>query len=194
MAYTALETASIIPDVQTLVDAGITAVGLYARNDRAPFEMVQRLLGAGIKLWTVYEQGFPTSLESYAWGAMQAKADCQRLLGWMKMQGQPAGTYAGPAIDFDAPASAPIQEYLVTFHDALKQEGYLHMPYGGWTALDWALKNGYAHGSWLSGSTGWSGYDEGKDAADIVQVNAPNGVLGLSGDWNVIRNSSVLWG
>lgn len=189
--YTAFETESVIADYQAVLNAGYTAVGVYARPDRCPFEMAQGLIAAGIKLWSVFEEGEPTSAEYFT--AEQGAADAAKAVDWARMVGMPAGSIIFTAVDCDVSPS-DVEDYLIAFHDAVKAEGFLMGVYGGGAVLAWAKNAGYAHATWLSGSTGWTGYHEFAGKCDILQVNSPNGVMGYSADYDIVRNPGVLWG
>lgn len=196
-SFSAFETDQVITDYEAVINAGFVAVGVYARDGRCPFVMSQGLIAAGVKLWTVWEKGDPTSPAYFT--TDQASADAQGLIEWMSEHGQPKGSYAGPAVDYDADPS-DVHLYLATFHNLLKAAGYLHMPYGSGNVLAWCMNNGYAHVTpggkcgWLSGSKGWGGYDDFVGKAAIVQVLADSvEPLGLSGDYNIVNDPTVLW-
>ena len=189
--YTAFETLSVITDYQAVLNAGYTAVGVYARPDRCPFEMAQGLLGVGIKLWTVFEEGQPTSPEYFT--VDQAHSDAAKTIAWARMVGMPAASTIFAAVDYDAQPS-DVEGYLTAFHEAVKAEGFLMGVYGsGWICTYFA-NAGFAHATWLSGSTGWTGYSAFTGKCDILQVISPKGVLGYSADYDIIRNPGVLWG
>jgi hypothetical protein len=188
--FTAFETEDIITDYQAMADAGYTAVGVYMRDDRCPFEMSQGLIAAGVKLWCVYEEGEPVS-DAYGWNSANGGNDAARALAWAREHGVPLGKPIFAAVDYDA-AWDIVAPYLVAFHNTLKSQGFLMGVYGSGSVCSWARDAGYAHYTWIAQSTGWGGYEDWLGEADIVQWMQP-APFGLSGDMNTVRNPAVLW-
>jgi Domain of unknown function (DUF1906) len=191
--YTAFDTANhITPNTaEELVAKGYRAVGLYGRADRSPFDLVQGILKAGLKIWTIQEHGNPTQASYFS--EDQAKADAEAFLSWASMVGQPKGTGVFPTADYDSNPN-DILPYARVFHDIIKAEGFLMGIYANGVTCK-ALKDaGLAHWDWLTQSTGFEGYEMWKPHTSIIQE--PSGtVLGLDVDFNVIQTTdlSFLW-
>ena len=187
--YEAFDTAEVITDPEQIINAGYTAVGVYAREDRCPFAMSQGLIAAGVKLWTIWEKGNPTSVDYFT--QQQAREDTDLFLAWAKMTGQPQGSPVFACVDFDADWAA-VKDYIYLFHDAVKAEGFLFGVYGSGGVCQAFKEAGYAHYTWLAQSTGWQNYQEWAPHADIRQ--GPSGTaLGYNVDFDVVVNPAVLW-
>ena len=193
--YEAFDTSTpLIGKVNEIQAAGISAIGVYARSDRTPFLEVQELVanGTGIKLWTISEHGYPTEPRYFT--QAQARADAAATLAWCKMVGQPEGTSISPAADYDC-AVDDVWDYFVIFHEVIKEQGFLMMPYGNGALLK-ALKDaGYAHWTFLAQSTGWDQYVPFEPFADILQ-GPTSKFVGVQGDGCIVRESAAgaLWG
>src|SRR4051812_35351567 len=85
-----------------IVAAGMGAVGLYLRPDRASLAMVQGLHKANLKCFSVYEKGFPTTGSYFT--AAQGTGDAKKAVLFAAKIGQPKGKEIFFAVDFDAEA------------------------------------------------------------------------------------------
>lgn len=193
MSYTAFDTANHISltTVKQLVAKGYKAIGLYGRADRSPFEQIQNITKAGLRIWTIAERGNPT-VKTY-FSEDQAKADADAVLKWASMVGQPKGTGIFPTADYDSNPK-DILPYARVFHDLIKAEGFLMGIYANGVTCKALKEAGLAHWDWVTQSRGFEGYEMWKDKTSILQE--PSGtVLDLAVDFNIIQTTdlSFLW-
>jgi hypothetical protein len=177
-------------DIQAL---GYGAVGLYLRFDRTSVAMVEGLHSVGIKVFSIYELGYPTKMSYFTatQGTHDGLAACQTA----KVLGQPQGTSIFAAFDYDPTVqdiNGPLKDYMAAFRTQCQKFGYLASAYGSGLLLQAYTNLGICHHSFLAGSTGWSGYENFKDKASILQ-GASASVLGMDVDLDEVRDLSVLW-
>lgn len=176
-----------------LKNLGVQAVGCYLRGDRITKDIVDRLHSVGIKMFSVFERGYPDHVGYFS--QQQATIDAGRALAIAEAIGQPEGSSIAAAYDYDATAtdiSGPLYAYQVKFRQIVKDHGYLAACYGSGLLCRRFVEGGIAHWEWLSGSHGWAGYDDYKDHAAVLQgANAT--VLGCDVDWDEVRDPAILW-
>lgn len=176
-----------------LVDAGIEAVGLYLRRDRCSKPMVDGLALAGIKRFSVYEKGFPTTPGYFT--VAQGRVDALNALEVAEQIGQPAGSQIFMAVDFDASLNqigGPIEDYFAVAQKEIKAAGYLCSVYGSGMVCARLVKEGLAHSGWLAQSKGWAGYSGFLAKAAIVQ-GPETTLLGMDVDTDQVMDASVTW-
>lgn len=173
-----------------LLDAGIEAVGLYLRQDRCSKAMVDGLALVGIKRFSAFERGFPTSTGYFT--LAQAADDAQAAVKFAQQIGQPEGTVIFFAVDFDADQLSPILRYFLQVQQIVKRAGYLVGVYGSGRVCDYLVGQGVAHAGWLAQSKGWAGFEAYKTRAAIVQ-GGEDTLLGFDVDWDEVRDESVCW-
>jgi hypothetical protein len=191
----ALDTATkTTGKAHALKDLGYQAVGLYLRPDRADKAMVEDLHSAGIKCFSVYEKGWPTSPAYFK--SIQGFVDGRRAAKVAAMLGQPKGTEIFAAVDYDAvwkTDGASVLAYMTAFRQEVKSAGYLASVYGSGLVCEKLVDAGYAHSGWLSGSTGWAGYKAFKARASVVQATMDIKILGLNADTDTVVDPGVCW-
>src|SRR5947199_7182887 len=82
-----------------LAVAGYGAVGVYLRSDRCTSAMIAELHNAGLKVWSVYEKGYPTS-DGY-FSASKGTSDGNAAATFAESMGQPKETQIYAAVDYD---------------------------------------------------------------------------------------------
>jgi hypothetical protein len=163
-----------------IVAAGYGAVGVYLRPDRCSVAMIAELHNAGLKVWSIYEKGFPTS-DAY-FSADQGSADGNRAAAFAQLMGQPQGTQIYAAVDYDPDDSdasgptinGPISAYMKAFQAAIQPAGYLASVYGSGRTCRILMANGLAQTGWLTQSTGFAEYKLFKPKAGIIQLPVIN--------------------
>lgn|GEM_PF-1823625 len=158
-----------------LAAAGIGAVGVYLRPDRCSVAMLAELHKAGLKVWSIYEKGFPTT-DAY-FSAAKGASDGNTAATFAKSMGQPQGTQIYPAVDYDPDDSNPsgptingrISDYMKAFQAAIKPAGYVASVYGSGRTCRILMAKGLAKTGWLTQSTGFAEYKIFKPKAGIVQ-------------------------
>ncbi len=110
----------------------LAAVGIYLRPDRKSLAEVQALHSVGLKLFSIWEKGEPSSASYFT--ADQGRADGEAARAYAAELGDPAGSTISPAIDYDSNPNE-VMAYIATFHDAIKEYGYHWLPYGNGATL-----------------------------------------------------------
>ena len=190
----AADTPNIVTGhAHALKAANVQALGVYGRLDRCTMEMIQGLHSAGIGVFVAYEKGNPTQASYFT--SDQAHYDAEQFLSWAQAVGFPKGLAPFAAIDDDV-TPAQTEDYVTTFHGALKDEGYLEGLYGSHLVLQHYLDEGYSHASWLAYAPKWGGsaqeYEAWKPNADIVQGPGAT-IAGFDCDSDIVQNPGVLW-
>jgi hypothetical protein len=160
--------------------AGYGAVGVYLRPDRCSAAMITELHGAGLKVWSIYERGFPTS-DAY-FSAARGTIDGNAAMAFAQSIGQPNGTQIYAAVDYDPDDSdpsgptinGPISAYMQAFQAAIHPAGYSASVYGSGRTCRILIANGLGKTGWLAQSTGFAEYTLFKPRAGIVQLPAVN--------------------
>ena len=172
-----------------ILNAGYKAVGLYLRADRASAEMVEGLHSVGIRCFSVWERGEPTSAEYFT--ADQGREDAAGAAAFAASIGQPQGSVIFMAIDYDS-QPGDVADYVREAHDHLKALGWLMGLYGNGLTLSAFIADGYCHCGWLSQSHGFAGYDDFASVAAIVQ-GPETTVLGMDVDLDEVYDQGALW-
>lgn len=189
-----------------ILAAGYGAVGLYLRSDRTPPQEIAGLKEMGIKIFSIWERGYPTSNAYFSAG--QGALDAERAVAYAKLIGQPQMTEGGLSeadkssqiffcVDYDPDDNAisgPIAQYFAAAQRVCKQNGYLASVYGSGECCGYLTNMGLCHTGYLSMSTGFRGYHAFKSnpLCSIVQETTQS-VAGLSADIDTIVDESVLW-
>jgi len=161
---------------KNIAASGFKAVGVYLRSDRFDAAMLADLRSAGIKVWSVYEKGFPTSNAYF--NAAQGKKDGKAAATFAHAIGQPKGGQIYAAVDYDPDDSDPkgptingqISDYMRAFQAEIKPAGYVASVYGSGRTCRILIANGLAKTGWLTQSTGFAEFKKFKPSAGIVQL------------------------
>jgi hypothetical protein len=190
MSFSGFDTAEVTTGhAHEILDAGYSVVGGYLREDRFPLEMIQGLVSVGIRLFSIWEKGNPTEPDYFT--ADQGTSDGTHAAAYAKEIGQPEGTMIFVSVDCDA-SPDDISDYVQAAHTAVKEGGYLMGLYGSGQNLGHFQDAGFSHAGFLAQSKGWSGYEDYKPRAAIVQGESTT-VLGFGVDLDTIMDESVLW-
>ena len=179
---------------KNLAATGYGAVGVYLRPDRCTAAMLAELHDAGLKVWSIYERGYPTT-DSYFSDA-KGTNDGNAAASFAKSMGQPKGSQIYATVDYDPDDSnsagptinGPIAAYLKAFQAAIKPAGYIASVYGSGRTCRILLANGLAKTGWLAQSTGFAEYGTFKPKAGIAQLARINN----SWDGDDIPNPAVI--
>jgi hypothetical protein len=182
---------------KNLAAAGYGAVGIYLRPDRCTAAMIAELHSAGLKVWSTYEKGYPTS-DAY-FSASQGAKDGKAAAAFAKSMGQPKGSQIYATVDYDPDDSDPsgptingrISDYMKEFQVTINPAGYVVSVYGSGRTCRILLAKGLAKTGWLTQSPGFAEYKKFKPVAGIVQLPRINN----SWDGDDIPNPGVvgLW-
>jgi hypothetical protein len=156
---------------KNLAEAGYGALGVYLRSDRCTKAMIDELHGTGLKVWTVYERGYPTSDDYFT--AAKGVSDGTVAARFAKSVGQPPKSLIYAAVDYNAKTGTiqtEISGYMESFGAAIAQEGYLPGVYGSGLTCRILIQMGLAKAGWLAQSTSFSEYKVYKPKAAIVQL------------------------
>ncbi len=161
---------------QNLAAAGIRAVGVYLRPDRCTLPMIADLHNAGLKVWSIYEKGFPTS-DAY-FTAARGTTDGTAAAAFAASMRQPRGGQIYAAVDYDPDDSnqhgptinGKISAYMQAFQAAINPAGYVASVYGSGRTCRILMAKGLARTGWLTQSTGFAEYNAFKPHAGIVQL------------------------
>lgn len=185
--------ATSLPNPHEMIAEGYHSFGFYLRPDRAPKSGIDALLAAGIKLWSIWERGNPTTTEYFS--TAQGTSDGQAAAMYALELGQPSQTQIFACFDYDPTIGAiegPLRDYMEAFREAIRQDGYWASAYGSGTLLQRYIGYGIAHSGWLSQSKGFSGYETFKPSAAIIQGPSKT-ICGLGADADTVVDESVLW-
>lgn len=172
-----------------LLAAGVQAVGIYLREDRAPKEAVDGLRSVGIKVFSIWERGYPTSADYFA--SERGTSDAAEACSYADSLGQPPATPIFACVDCDVSPDA-CRDYMAAFHAECSKSGYLAGVYGSGLVCSTFVAEGIAHYGYLAQSSGWPGFEDYKSDAAIVQGSGET-VCGLDADGDEILNETVLW-
>lgn len=165
--------------------AGIEAVLLYCRPDRASAETVAEFRGIGLKIGWCYEKGNPTTETWFS--VEQGITDgnlCVQYASALALN--PAETIF-VAIDCDVDPQV-IMPYMIKWHGIVKAAGYEVGVYGSGAVCAAVKAAGYCSATWLAQSTGWQAYDAWKPSADVIQ----GGPSIFEGDWDEVVTAGVV--
>jgi hypothetical protein len=177
----ALDSSSKTTDqAANLAAAGYGAVGVYLRPDRCTAAMITELHNAGLRVWSIYEKGYPTS-DTY-FSATQGTKDGRAAAAFAQSIAQPAGTQIYATVDYDPDDTNPagptitgrIANYITAFRTAIQAAGYLASVYGSGRTCRLLLANGLVRTGWLAQSTDFAEYQAFKPNAGIVQLKRIN--------------------
>jgi hypothetical protein len=156
-----------------LVESGRTFVCRYYFSyskfkDQLTRTEALALSKAGLFIISVWENGFPTSADYFTAqrGRDDAKAAVQRAIE----AGQPKGTPIYFAVDADIAAHAA-DAYFIAVNHTMQALGspYKVGAYASGAVLAHLTVKGLIAFRWLAQSRGWSGFEKGKETADIIQ-------------------------
>jgi len=175
--------------------AGFEAVGLYARLDRSPLTAVQDAHKAELKIFTIFETGFPTGPRYFTQN--QGYSDGEAAIEWIYAVDPGNLAWGKPifaCVDYEASESdlPAIHSYFRAFQGKMKEKGYLASVYGSGPVCKSLIAAGLAHSGWLSQSTGWAGYSEFVDKAVIVQ-GVETDMFGFNIDLDDVRDLGACW-
>jgi len=195
MSYDGLDVASNPQgNANCILNAGYNYVGLYLRADRSSLACVQDLKSVGISIFSIWEQGYPTSAAYFTatQGTSDAEAACNFAASIQMPTQLTKPIFA--AVDYDASMAdleGPILAYFTAFHDVCKSYGYLTGVYGSGQTCQYLLGQGYVHTTWLAQSTGWTGYDP--SAGHAIVQGGETTVCGLDVDLDNVIDTTVAW-
>jgi hypothetical protein len=180
-----------------IAGAGYKAVGAYLRPDRCSLSMVSELRAQGLKVWSVYEKGYPTS-DGY-FSSNQGVTDGKAAAAFAVKMGQPAGTQIFAAVDYDADGGdqngptirGRIADYIRAFQANIGPQGYVASVYGSGRVCRILIDDGIARSGWLTQSTGFAEYRAFKPRATIVQLPRINN--SWDGDHIPGDGAGLLW-
>ena len=180
-------------------DAGVLAVGLYyfktsSFKELLTHEVAKKISAAGLKIFSVYENGFPITVDYFTEekGNMDAHTAAVRAADAQ----QPSGTPIYFAVDYDA-AVADLPE-ITTYFTELKrvfgvlENGYTLGVYSSGRVCKHLHTAGLVTHTWLSQSTGFADHASFKPQANIVQL-LPQNLLGQDVDPDVLQNDPGTW-
>jgi len=198
--YDALNTwEDMTPYGQDLLAQGIKAVGRYIFNASAFKKLLtaaeaKHLSSLGLKLFTIWEDGSPTTPAYFT--TARAKADYEAAYLHVKMLGMPSDATVYFAVDADL-SPDDVKAYFDCIEASCCDDGY---PFGigayaSGTVLQFLADRGVINHGMLSESRGWSGFDAYKGSADILQVETKP-FVGSDGkqndvDWCRIQNEDA---
>lgn len=185
----------------TIAAWGVQAVGLYLFTHsefKQPLTAAEkdRLADYSVKVFSIWENGFPTNGGYFS----QDKGieDAVNAANLAAEAGQPKGTAIFATADYD-PTNRDflnIAWYMIGFQNTLDKKGYTTGLYGSGALLRF-IKS-YCEQTrnirtYLSLSTGFDGYHEYYDYADIVQAPGTPSKL-VPHDLDFIRNpEGIVW-
>jgi Domain of unknown function (DUF1906) len=181
---------------------GFEAVGIYLRSDRCSAAMVAELKAAGLKIWSCYEKGFPTTAGYFT--RAKGGSDGAAAVAFAKHTlNQPAGSLIYATVDFD-PDHDPhhddpngptirgaISDYMTAFKAAVEPAGYGTGVYGSGRTCRILIASGLAASGWLCVSSSFAEHKQFKPSAAIVQ----DGVIDEDWDSDNVQNLAAagLW-
>jgi hypothetical protein len=183
---------------QKIASEGFEAVGVYLRPDRCSAAMIAELRKAGLKIWSMYEKGYPTS-DGY-FSKKQGDHDGGAAATFAKQKiNQPAGTQIYACVDYDPDhndANGPtirgaISEYMAAFKAAVEHAGYVASVYGSGRTCRILMASGLAKSGWLCQSSSFAEHGAFAPNAAIVQSAAINNYW--DGDEVQKPESAGLW-
>lgn len=182
----------------TIAAKGFEAVGVYLRPDRCSAAMISELHHAGLRIWSMYEKGFPTSDDYFS--ARQGLIDGHAAASFAsQMISQPNGTQIYACVDYDPDSNdengptirGVISEYMSAFKSALDQTGYVAAVYGSGRTCRILIDTGLASSGWLCVSRSFAEHEAFRLRAAIVQTS----VINSNWDADTIQDqaSAGLW-
>lgn len=171
---------------------GFRAFGAYLRPDRTPKSEIDGLHSVGIKVWSIWEKGNPTSVDYFT--STQASYDAGMATSYAKVLGMPLGQEIFYCVDFDATVNDldAITAYFKEVQISTKAVGYLCSVYGSGMVIEHLYRLGVIHSGMLAQSTGWAGYESEAPWVSIIQGKTTT-VCGLNVDLDSVVRQNVLW-
>lgn len=187
----------LISNIDNPLFANINAFGLYYFNhsgfkQRLTNHVALALSHRSRYVVSVWESGFPTSVEYFT--ADNGASDAASAITQATDAGQPLHTPIYATVDYDASQSDlhAIFAYFAAYQKTLKAAGYLAGVYGSGMVCSAVHDKGYVSFTWLSGSTGWSGFNVWKNFANIVQ-GASVSIGGIKVDADTTNGNAGGW-
>lgn len=198
-AFDAYGAAAVAARAGEIAAAGYGAVGLYYFR-RSGFkqlltrEVARAVTDAGLSLFSVYENGAPTSAGYFTVDRGNADAHAAEIRA--ADAGQPGDSAIYFAVDYDAaPGDLPaIAAYFREVGRVLRvlESLYRVSVYGSGLVCAHLLGAGLVTHTWLSQSTGFRGYAAFAPRANIVQGKVAH-LFGLDVDMDTVRESAGAW-
>jgi hypothetical protein len=155
-------------------------------------ERAKALSAAGFSLISIYETN-PTNIGYFT--NQRAIQDAATALVRAVDAGHPTSAPIFLAADTDVPEAdmGTVCAYFSVARGHLKLHSQYHIGvYGSGALCQRLMELGLVEATWLSESTGWNGYDDWKDKADILQIESVT-LHGVSCDTDELRKASVAW-
>lgn len=179
---------------------GVQAVGLYlfrasAFKQALTLDIARTLHNNSIKIFAIWESGDPTSDTYFHDGYSKGYQEGEMAGSMARAAGQPNQTRVFATIDYDPTQDAFLLlfQYIKGFSDALGDRNLLPGVYGSGAILDYCKSRMPNLKTYLSESTGYTGYQEFYPHADIVQESGDNSNL-CPHDRDLIRNpEGIVW-
>ena len=175
------------------VDPTDAAIGIYLRSDRCSKAMIDGIHAVGMRVWSIWEKGYPTSSSYFT--ASQGTADGLAAAAFAASVGQPSGTWIEATLDYDSTPgdiAGCNLEYAIAFRAAIGSYGYHMAAYGNWELLNHLQQIGEISKTHLALSPGFEQHADGVQLASIVQL-ATVPVCGFDCDTNFIRDFGACW-
>ena len=190
--------ADLVKNAPALVKAGFVAAGVYSFaasdfKEKLTQEAAQEICKAGLRLFTIWENGFPTSASYFT--ATRGTADGAGAVRCARNVGQPSGTTIFFSVDYDAADTdlKAITTYFTAVHAKVRAAGYFVGIYGSGSVCLYLTQAGLAGASWLAQSTGFNGYEGWQSKATIVQ-GPQQTLMGMDVDLDTLApKSAVTW-
>ena len=180
-------------------EAGVLAVGLYyfkasQFKDLLTHEVAKKISSAGLKIFSVYENGFPTQVSYFTHD--KANMDAHTAAVRSADAQQPSGTPIYFAVDYDAeladlPAITTYFTEVRRVFDVL-ENGHTLGVYSSGRVCKHLLGEGLVTHTWLCQSTGFADFTSFKPQANIVQ-QMPKILLGQDVDPDVLQHDPGTW-
>jgi hypothetical protein len=143
---------------------GVEFVARYfgpSKSDPLTAAEAKAISDAGLWVVSLFESGFPTSLDYFTYE--QGAADAHAAYAEARAAGQPFGTPIYFCVDFDAPSDSggPVDLYWEGLRSALFRIGGSILPYqpcvyGSGLICRTLIARGFAHRGWLAQASGWA--------------------------------------
>lgn len=180
------ESQVVAYQARNLKKMGYSSVGLYlfttsAFKQKLTRDIASTISNAGLYIVSVFENGNPTQLGYFT--SSRAFFDGVNATLQAKLIGQPKGSTIYFAVDGDiAQSGFPLlAAYFKAVRVLVQAAGYKVGVYGSGAVCSYLTVAGLVSKTWLSGSTGWSGYDSWKIKCDILQGETTK-ILGMDCD------------
>jgi len=153
--------------------SGVKFIGRYIDEPSNPksltLEEVDLLNRYDIPIVSISEIGYPTSDEYFKAEKSKWTEMFSLQIKRMRRLGQPERSALYAAIDYDCVSLEILRDFIETFIFEMNHAGYSAGFYGSAHVLDFCKCVNPHVKTWLSGSTGWTGYSE-KYECDIRQI------------------------